>query len=56
LTLYRINPFREKAVEVLMDWGWKPLDGTEEEILVPELRPQQVGSDVGYQYVVTEEP
>jgi hypothetical protein len=56
LTLYRINPFREKEVEVLMGWGWKALEGSEEEILVRELNPQPLGSDSSYRYVVTDEP
>ena len=56
MTLYRINPFHKHEVEVLMSWGWKPLQGSEEDILVPELNPQSVGNDASYRYVVTEEP
>ena len=60
MTLYRVDAHRDR-VEVLRDGCWNMLNGTEMELLPPELNPIVVGSDmsiagiISLRYVVTEE-
>jgi hypothetical protein len=55
MKLYRITA--EGRVETCQapESCWEHVEGTEEEIILPENNPVEVGKDVSYKYVVTDE-